>query len=123
MLTETQARESLGLPAKDPRVQFDVEWDSSDFRESECGEAGCRHPDGVAAPVHLDWTKPGFDEDTDAPNSLHLQQEAYCWQHARAALVEILNETAPFAHNDEVYIQVAVNGWYLRYATPTQVAA
>lgn len=121
MLTETQARESLTLPVdKDPRVTFEISWDAAEFDGSECCVKNCPH---VAASVHIDWTKPGYDEDTDAPNSLNLEQSAYCWEHAPIEIAEALNETAPFSHDPEVYVTVVVNGWYMRYAMPTQVAA
>ncbi|MFC4128859.1 hypothetical protein [Nocardia rhizosphaerae] len=122
MLTETQARTLLGIPA-DNRVTFETDWDGSDFVETECHEGECRHGDRVTASVHIDWTKPGYDEDTDAPNSLHLQELAFCIDHARAEIATALDETAPFAHDDDVYIKVVVNGWYLRYAAPTLAAA
>lgn len=126
MLTETQAREALGLPAKDARVDFEIQWDGSDFVDTECAQCEALRPGGgdpVTASVHLDWTRPGFDPDTDRPNRLNLEQWALCWEHARDDIAEALDETAPFAHDDDVYIKVVVNGWYLRYATPTQVAA
>ncbi len=120
MLTETQARELLGLPEKDPRVDFQVDWDGREFKDSECDYD--THGPATAA-VFVDWTRPGFDPDTDRPNSLTLDEGAYCWEHAVAEIADALDETAPFAHDDEVYIKVVVNGWYLRYAMPTQVAA
>ncbi|MFC4373315.1 hypothetical protein ACFO5K_04300 [Nocardia halotolerans] len=123
MLTETQARELLGLPDKDPRIDFEIDWDGSDFQGSECHEGACRYGDGTTASVHIDWTKPGYDEDTDAPNELSVQELAFCIDHARAEIAEALDQTAPFAHDDEIYIKVVVNGWYLRYAQPAQVAA
>lgn len=122
MLTETQVRNLLGIPA-DNRVSFEIDWDGSDFVETECHEGECRDGDPTTASVHIDWTKPGFDEDTDAPDSLHLQELAFCMDHARAEIAAALDETAPFAHDDDVYIKVVVNGWYLRYAAPAQVAA
>ncbi|MFD6400760.1 hypothetical protein [Nocardia sp. NPDC060249] len=122
MLNETQVRDLLGIPA-DNRVKYETDWDGSDFNGSECHEGACRHGDGTPASVHIDWTKPGFDEDTDAPNSLHLQELAFCIDHARAEIADALNETAPFAHDNDVFIKVVVNGWYLRYAMPSQVAA
>ncbi|WP_043654476.1 hypothetical protein [Nocardia thailandica] len=123
MLTETQVREALGLPEKDPRVSLDTDWNGEDFVGTECHEGGCRHGDSVTASVHVDWTRIAYDEDTDAPISLSVVEEAFCFEHAKAALDQILDETAPFAHEDDVYIKVVVNGWYLRYATPAQAAA
>ncbi|TDP29831.1 hypothetical protein [Nocardia ignorata] len=122
MLTETQVRNLLGIP-DDNRVTFETDWDGSAFVDTECYEGDCRHGDGVTASVHIDWTRPGYDADTDAPNSLTLVEEAYCMAHAKAALAEILDDTAPFAHEPEVFVKVVVNGWYLRYAPIQAVAA
>ncbi len=122
MLTETQVRELLGIPA-DNRVDYATDWDGSDFKGTECHEGACRHGDGTPASVHIDWTKPGFDEEADAPASLRLQELAFCMTHARAEIATALEETAPFFHDPEVYIRVVVNGWYLRYAPISQAVA
>ncbi|WP_280412616.1 hypothetical protein [Nocardia asiatica] len=118
-ITEAQVREALGLPAKDPRIDFEIDWNGSDFKDSEC----CFNGQHDSAAVHIDWTRVGFDADTDRPNSLTLEQDAFCWDHARTELAEILAETEPFAHDDDIYIKVVVNGWYVRYALQLQVAA
>ncbi|WP_068059243.1 hypothetical protein [Nocardia xishanensis] len=117
--TETDVRRMLGLPAKDPRVDFENDWNGSEFKDAECVVDKCPH---VSAAVFLDWTRPGFDPDTDRPNQLNLEQWALCWEHARADIAEALDETEPFAHDDDVYIKVVVNGWYLVYGLG-QVAA
>ncbi|MEV4127089.1 hypothetical protein [Nocardia sp. NPDC049707] len=116
-ITETQARKALGLPIKDSRVDFEIDWNGKEFRDSECCLDGWHD----SAAVHVDWTRVGFDADTDRPNSLTVEEEAFCWNHARTELAEILIATEPFAHDEDIYIKVVVNGWYLRYAL--QVAA
>lgn len=117
--TETDVRRMLGLPDDKHLVEVEIDSDGSDFKDSVCC-TDWEHP----ASVHVDWTRVGFDEDTDRPNSLNLEQEAFCWEHAPADLAEILEHTEPFAHDDDVYVKVVVNDWYLRYAvTETQVAA
>ncbi|MFF4026943.1 hypothetical protein ACFYY5_29245 [Nocardia elegans] len=91
MSTEQDVRALLGLP-DDQKIEIVIEWDSTEFKDSVCDATETDHP----AVVHVDWWSINYDPDTDAPRWGGLEQEAFCIDHAREILAEIVEELAPF---------------------------
>lgn len=89
MNTDT-IRELLGLP-DDPKFLIEIDSDGTEFTDSECC-VGESH----SACVHVDWWSIDYDRDTDAPRWGAHEQDAFCWEHSREILADIVEETAPF---------------------------